>query len=60
MHAPQPDERNEAGIVRGKSLLYQALKAIVDIERRKVITGPSDSIGILLYNVDVSCVSLCR
>lgn len=54
MHTPSPDERNEAGIVRGKSMLHQALKAIVDIERRKVITGPSDSIGILLYNVDVS------
>lgn len=54
MHQPVPDEANEAGLVRGKSVLHQALRAIVDIERRKVITGPSDSIGVLLYNVDVS------
>jgi ATP-dependent DNA helicase 2 subunit 1 len=54
MHKPLPDEVNEAGVVRGKSMLHQALKAIVDIERRKVLTGPSDSIGVLLYNVDVS------
>lgn len=54
MHTPMPDEENAAGRIRGKSVLHQTLTAIVDIQRRKVVTGPMDSVGVVLYNVDVS------
>lgn len=54
MQTPAADTENEAGVIRGKSPLHQALEAVVKIERTKVITGPSDSVGVLLYNVDVS------
>lgn len=30
--------------------LYVALEAAMQIQKRKVITGPSDSVGILLFN----------
>lgn len=53
MHTPLPDEENSAGRIRGKSPLHQALDAVVRIERTKIITGPADSVGVLLYNVDV-------
>ncbi|KLT41005.1 SPOC domain-like protein [Cutaneotrichosporon oleaginosum] len=52
MQTPAPDDKNEAGVIRGKSPLHQALDAVVKIERTKVITGPSDSVGVLLYNID--------
>ena len=54
MQRPQADEKNEAGIIRGKSALHQVLEAVVKIEKGKVITGPADSVGLLLYNIDVS------
>lgn len=54
MQRPQADERNEAGLIRGKSALHQVLEAVVKIEKGKVITGPADSVGLLLYNIDVS------
>lgn len=54
MHTPLPDEENSAGLIRGKSPFHQALEAVVRIERTKIVTGPSDSVGVLLYNVDVS------
>lgn len=54
MQTPAADVANEAGVIRGKSPLHQALEAVVKIERTKVITGPNDSVGVLLYNVDVS------
>lgn len=54
MQRPQADERNEAGVIRGKSALHQVLEAVVKIEKGKVITGPADSVGLLLYNIDVS------
>lgn len=54
MQRPQADERNEMGLIRGKSALHQVLEAVVKIEKGKVITGPADSVGLILYNVDVS------
>ena len=54
MQRPQADEKNEAGVIRGKSALHQVLEAVVKIEKGKVITGPADSVGLLLYNIDVS------
>lgn len=30
--------------------LYKALDAAMQIEKKKIISGPSDSIGILLFN----------
>lgn len=52
MHKPLPDEENEAGLIRGKSPLHQALESVSNIERNKVTTGPSDSVGLVLYNID--------
>jgi ATP-dependent DNA helicase 2 subunit 1 len=52
------DEENPGGLIRGKSPLHQALDAVVGIERRKVVTGPQDSVGLMFYNVDVG-VLLC-
>lgn len=52
MHKPLPDEENEAGIIRGKSPLHQALESVCTIERNKVTTGPADSVGLMFYNVD--------
>lgn len=57
MQRPQADERNEMGLIRGKSALHQVLEAVVKIEKGKVITGPADSVGLILYNVDVSQLS---
>ncbi len=54
MQTPAADVENEAGVIRGKSPLHQALDAVAKIERSKVITGPHDSVGVLLYNIDVS------
>ena len=58
MQSPRPDIINPAGIVRGKSALHQVLEAVVDLQRKKVITGPADSVGVVLWNVDVSCLAL--
>lgn len=55
---PRPDSFNPEGIVRGKSALQQVLEAVVDLERKKVITGPADSVGVMLWNVDVSYIRL--
>ncbi|WWC91681.1 uncharacterized protein L201_006627 [Kwoniella dendrophila CBS 6074] len=53
MQIPFPDTTNEDGeVVRGKSALHQALEAVVKIQRSKVITGPADSVGVLLWNID--------
>ncbi|KAL7418434.1 ATP-dependent DNA helicase II subunit 1 [Cryptotrichosporon argae] len=52
MQKPFLDSDEDGQRVRGKSALHQALEAVVRIERSKVITGPSDSVGVLLYNVD--------
>jgi ATP-dependent DNA helicase 2 subunit 1 len=54
MQRPQADERNREGVIKGKSALHQVLEAVVKIEKGKVITGPADSVGLLLYNIDVS------
>ncbi|WVR07687.1 hypothetical protein IAU60_004729 [Kwoniella sp. DSM 27419] len=54
MQKPFPDTENEDGPVRGKSALHQALEAVVKIQRSKVITGPADSVGVLLWNVNPS------
>lgn len=58
MQRPQADETNEEGLIRGKSALHQVLEAVVKIEKGKVITGPADSVGLILYNVDVKCSAL--
>lgn len=58
MHTPLPDDENPAGVIRGKSPLHQALDAVVRIERSKIITGPQDSVGVLLFNVDVGALHL--
>ncbi|OCF61269.1 hypothetical protein L486_00916 [Kwoniella mangroviensis CBS 10435] len=53
MQTPFPDTINDDGeLVRGKSALHQALEAVVKIQRSKVITGPADSVGVLLWNID--------
>ncbi|KAK4689603.1 ATP-dependent DNA helicase 2 subunit 1, partial [Tremellales sp. Uapishka_1] len=52
MQIPLADTENPEGIVRGRSPLHQALEAVMNIQRSKVITGPADSVGLLLYNVD--------
>ena len=57
MQAPRPDTTNPEGTIRGKSALHQVLIAVMDLQRKKVITGPADSVGIMFWNVDVS---LCR
>ncbi|KAK8853185.1 hypothetical protein IAR55_003887 [Kwoniella newhampshirensis] len=54
MQTPFPDQDTPEGIIRGKSALHQALDAVAKIERSKVITGPADSVGVLLWNVDPS------
>ncbi|WWD19602.1 hypothetical protein CI109_104064 [Kwoniella shandongensis] len=54
MQTPFPDVETPEGIIRGKSALHQALEAVVKIQRSKVITGPADSVGVLLWNVDPS------
>lgn len=60
MHQVRPDRDDpdsEDGIVKGKSALHQVLESVVRFEKGKVITGPSDSVGLMLYNVDVSTFS---
>ncbi|WWD03626.1 hypothetical protein V865_001681 [Kwoniella europaea PYCC6329] len=53
MQTPFPDTTNDDGeLVRGKTALHQALEAVVKIQRSKVITGPADSVGVLLWNID--------
>ncbi|RSH91860.1 ATP-dependent DNA helicase II subunit 1 [Saitozyma podzolica] len=52
MHTPLPDRTNPEGLVRGKSALHQVLEFVADFEKGKVITGPADSVGVVLYNVD--------
>lgn len=54
MQVPQADEETPDGTVRGRSPLHQVLEAVVKIEKSKVITGPADSVGLLVYNIDVS------
>lgn len=54
MHKPRSDRQNPSGTVRGKSALHQVLESVVKLEKSKVITGPSDSVGLLVWNVDVS------
>ena len=60
MHRPHKDDANDEGVVRGKSALHKTLEAVVGIQRSKVITGPADSVGVLLYNVDVSFFTRTR
>ncbi|ODN73262.1 hypothetical protein L202_07815 [Cryptococcus amylolentus CBS 6039] len=58
MHKPFPDYKDEQGItVKGKSALHQALEVVMRIQRSKVISGPNDSVALLLYNVDPSVVT---
>lgn len=58
MQKPFPDQQNAQGIIKGKSALHQALEAVVKIQRSKVITGPADSVGVLLWNIDVRYLHL--
>lgn len=58
MHKPRADKDNEFGRVRGRSALHQVLESVVKLEKSKVITGPADSVGLMLWNVDVSCADL--
>lgn len=39
---------------RGKSPLHMALEVVLAVEKAKVLTGPNDSVGVLIYNVDSS------
>ena len=57
MQTPRPDFETEEGVMKGKSALHQVLEAVVELQRKKVITGPSDSVGVLIYNIDVSAIS---
>lgn len=57
MHVARPDRvdpEDETQMIRGKSALHQVLESVVKFEKGKVITGPSDSVGLMLFNVDVS------
>ncbi|WVQ74248.1 hypothetical protein IAR50_003845 [Cryptococcus sp. DSM 104548] len=58
MHRPFPDHEDEQGnTVKGKSALHQALEVVMRIQRSKVISGPNDSVALLLFNVDPSVVT---
>ncbi|WVO14247.1 hypothetical protein L204_101879 [Cryptococcus depauperatus] len=59
MHKPRLDVYDEkrGSLVRGKSALQQALESVATIERYKVITGPIDSVALLLYNTDRSMIT---
>ncbi len=37
---------------KGKSPLHLALEVVLSIQRKKILTGPSDSVGVLIYNID--------
>lgn len=54
MRIPQADDDTPEGAIRGRSPLHQVLEAVKKIEKSKVITGPADSVGLLVYNIDVS------
>lgn len=57
MHKVRPkkeDTDEDEGPTRGKSALHQVLESVVRFEKGKVITGPADSVGLLLFNIDVS------
>jgi hypothetical protein len=43
---------NTAG--KGKSPLHIALESVLGVMRGKILSGPSDFIGVLVYNIDVS------
>lgn len=58
MQTPYPYRETPDGSIKGKSALHQVIDAVAEIERRKVITGPADSVGVLLYNIDVSVYHL--
>lgn len=53
MQTPRPDRSNPEGVIKGRSALHQVLGFVAGFLKSKVITGPSDSVGVLLYNVDV-------
>jgi ATP-dependent DNA helicase 2 subunit 1 len=53
MQTPRPDVTNPGGVIKGKSALQQVLEAVVELQRKKVITGPSDSVGVMFWNTDV-------
>ncbi len=36
-----------------KSPLHMALEAVLKVQRGKVMSGPNDSVGVMLWNVDV-------
>jgi hypothetical protein len=39
---------------KGKSPLHIALESVLGVMRGKILSGPSDFIGVLIYNIDVS------
>ena len=39
---------------KGKSPLHIALESVLGVMRGKILSGPSDFIGVLIYNLDVS------
>lgn len=67
MHEPLPDDMFENDDFsrftepevakkvygKGKSTLHVALEVAHKVERAKALTGPHDSVGVLLYNVNV-------
>ena len=59
MQTPYPDRSTPEGPLKGKSALHQVIDAVAEIERRKVITGPADSVGVLLWNIDVCRLYSC-
>ncbi|KAI9634077.1 SPOC like C-terminal domain-containing protein [Dioszegia hungarica] len=59
MHKVRPkkeDTDEDEGPTRGKSALHQVLESVVRFEKGKVITGPADSVGLLLFNIDAEKV----
>jgi hypothetical protein len=39
---------------KGKSPLHIALESVLGVMRGKILSGPSDFVGVLIYNVQVS------
>jgi hypothetical protein len=39
---------------KGKSPLHIALESVLGVMRGKILSGPTDHVGVLVYNIDVS------
>lgn len=53
-HDPDEEEEEQTTEGKGKSVLHVALECVLGVMRGKVLSGPGDYVGLLVYNVDVS------